>query len=680
MSKPPATPAPPIAVSSLDTEAVVRLAMRGARIGTWARNISDNVVEWSPELEEIFGLAPGTFGRTEEAFHQLMHPDDRPALAEAVERAIADRTDYVMEFRFLHASGEWRWMDGRGRATYDASGQPAQLYGVGMDITERKLAELTHARLAAIVESSADAIISKTLTGRITSWNDAAARLFGYTAEDMIGAQITRIIPDERLHEEDTILSKLQLGQRIEHFETVRKRKDGNLIDVSISISPIRDGRGIIIGASKIARDISGRKRTEEALREREALLRTIAAEREQLLASERVARSEAERLSRVKDEFLATLSHELRTPLNAIQGWATLLRHRELSSEDRVRGLETIERNVRAQAQIVNDLLDMSRIVSGKIHLEVQPIDLRDVVEAAIDVVRPSADAKRIRIRSLLDSSLGTIRGDPNRLQQVLWNLLTNAVKFTPPEGRIQVLLERVDSHVEITVSDNGMGIRPEFLPHVFDRFRQADPSTTRRHGGLGIGLSIVKNLVELHGGSVRVASAGENQGTMFVVSLPVVAVQVDETGAFQQFAGITEGPALDSLELPRLDGISVLIVDDEPDARQLVARILEEQGAKPLCAASAMQALEVLARESVDIVLSDIGMPDMNGYDLMRQIRTLKDPRIRRMPAIALTAYARSEDRQRSLLAGYQLHISKPVETRELIAGLASLLNISR
>ena len=663
-----------------DQEVALRLAMRGARIGTWARDVKSGVVEWSEELEEIFGLAAGTFARTEAAFRDRVHPQDRAGLEEAVIRAIADRMDFVTEFRFLHSGGEWRWMDGRGRATYHPDGTPAYLYGVGMDITERKQAELEHARLAAIVESSADAIISKTLQGRITTWNQAATTLFGYEAAEMIGEPLLRLIPTELHYEEDEILTKLRRGERIEHYETVRMTKDGRRIDVSLSVSPLRDARGVVIGASKIARDITDRKRTETALREREALLRSIAAEREQLLGSERAARAEAERLGHVKDEFLATLSHELRTPLNAIQGWATLLRQRELSPQDRERGLETIERNVRAQAQIVNDLLDMSRIISGKVHLDVQPIELRNVIEAAIDVVRPSADAKRIRIHTRLDSDIGTMRADPNRLQQVLWNLLTNAVKFTPSEGQIQVILERVDSHVEVTVTDTGLGIQPEFLPHVFDRFRQADASTTRRHGGLGIGLSIVKNLIELHGGSVRAASGGESRGSTFVVSLPIAAVWQEDTGTYQPRADTAPDHALDTLELPRLDDIAVLIVDDEPDARTLLARILEDRGARAVCAASVTEALEALEHERVDIVLSDIGMPDSNGYDLMRAIRALADPRKSRLPAIALTAYARSEDRQRSLQAGYQLHIAKPVEARELVAGLANLLHVTR
>jgi PAS domain S-box-containing protein len=554
-----------------------------------------------------------------------------------------------------------------------------RLYGVGMDITERKQAELARARLAAIIESSDDAIVSKQLTGHITSWNEGATRLFGYEAHEMIGQHISRIIPPELLHEEEQIISRLRQGLRIEHYETERVGKDGRRIPISLSVSPIRDTRGSIVGASKIARDNSERKRSEEALREREDQLRQVAVERAQLLEAERMARSEAERLSHVKDEFLATLSHELRTPLNAIQGWATLLRRHELSSADRERGLETIERNVRAQTQIVNDLLDMSRIVSGKIHLEMQPVDLATLIAAAIDVVRPSTEAKRIAIHTMLDPRVGVVRADPDRLQQVLWNILTNAVKFTPADGEIAVRLEKTDAHVEISVRDSGIGIPQEFVPHVFDRFRQADPSVARRHGGLGLGLSIVKTLVELHGGTVTVASPGRTLGATFTISLPTSTTSREGVGRERR----QERSGADTLEeriLPRLDGVAVLVVDDEPDARILMTRILEDSGARTVCATSAVEALDVLARERVDLLLSDIGMPGVNGYDLMRRIRALDAPHVRRIPAIALTAYARPEDRQRSLLAGYQMHVSKPVEARELIAGMASLLDVAR
>jgi PAS domain S-box-containing protein len=721
---------------------------------------------------------------------------------------------------------------------------------------ERATEELDRVRshLAAIVVSSEDAIASKDLDGVVTSWNEAAERLFGYTAAEMIGQPITRIIPAELLHQETMILGRLRAGERIERLETVRLRKDGERVEVSLTVSPVRDRSGVVVGAAKVAHDITARKRAERALadeahaletldrigkavaaqleldrvvqivtdaateitgaafgsffynvtkgkeesywlyalsgadrasfekfpmprstevfaptfrgdgvvrsadvrkdfrygrnspyfgmpeghlpvcsylavpvtshtgevlgglffghpepgifterserlvlgiaaqaaiaidnaglfqklRDREAELREAAVERERILESERAARSEAERLSHMKDEFLATLSHELRTPLNAIQGWAALLRQPNISAEDQQRGLETIERNVRAQGQIINDLLDMSRIISGKIHLEVQPMQLHQVIEGSLDVVRQTAVAKRVRMTSLLDSSIGRVRGDPNRLQQVLWNLLTNAVKFTPPGGRIHVVLERVNSHVEIVVEDTGIGIRAEFLPYVFERFRQGDATTTRRFGGLGLGLSIVKNLVELHGGSVRVKSPGENQGTTFVVALPVSHIHNDEGSRVNR--SMHAGDSLEAIELPRLDDISVLLVDDEPDGRALIARILEGRGARPTAVQSAEEALECLQRERFDILLSDVGMPHVDGYELIRRARMLDRARTNPLPAIAVTAYARSEDRQRSLLAGYQMHLAKPVEARELIAAIASLLHLSR
>ena len=315
---------------------------------------------------------------------------------------------------------------------------------------------------------------------------------------------------------------------------------------------------------------------------------------------------------------------------------------------------------------------------MSGKIHLDVQSMQLHEVIDNAIESIRQTAEARRIRIRRMLDSSIGWIRGDPNRLQQVLWNLLSNAVKFTPAGGSVQVVLERVNSHAEIVVEDTGVGIRAEFLPLVFERFRQGDASITRRHGGLGLGLSIVKTLVELHGGSVRVKSAGENQGSTFIVALPVSHVRAEETQPVTTPAQAATTP--ETLELPRLDGIEVLIVDDEQDGRALVARILEERGAKPTCASSGREALEYLRKRSFDVLLSDIGMPEMDGYELLRQVRRVDTGTRGPIPAIAITAYARAEDRQRSLLAGYQMHLSKPIEAGELVAGIASLLRLTR
>jgi PAS domain S-box-containing protein len=534
------------------------------------------------------------------------------------------------------------------------------------------------ALLAAIVTSSEDAIASKTLTGIVTSWNAAAERLFGFTSDEMVGQSIKRIIPPDLHYEEEEILAKLRRGERIQRYETTRVRKDGQKLEISLTISPIRDSKGRVIGAAKVAHDITLRKRNERELKEREDQLAKVAAEREFFLQSERVARSEAERLSRIKDEFLATLSHELRTPLNAIQGWARLLRERKSTGEDLERGLATIERNVRIQTQIVNDLLDMSRIISGKVHLEVQPLYLHEVVNNAIEAVRQSAIAKDIRILPMLDSRIGFVRGDASRLQQVIWNLLSNAIKFTPKGGRVQVVLERVNSHAEICVEDTGIGIRADFLPHVFDRFRQGDSTTTRRFGGLGLGLSIVKNLVELHGGTIRVRSPGENQGSTFIVDLPISYLRPDDREPTAEPA--TRSDTLQTVELPRLDDVRILVVEDEADGRALIARVLEDRGAKPTCASTADEALKALSQEQFDVLLSDIGMPDMDGFQLIRSVRSLDESRAGGpLPAIAITAYARPEDRQRSLLAGFHMHLSKPIEASELIASIAGLLHLS-
>ncbi len=643
-------------------------------------------------------------------------------------------------------------------------------------------------RLAAIVASSDDAIISKSLDGAIVTWNEAASRIFGYAAEEVIGKPITILIPPDRLYEEPNILARLRAGERVDHFETLRVHKDGSLVDVSLTISPIRNAAGQIVGASKIARDITQQKRAEDRLRATNQRFRFMAdsapvfiwmsdssksrvwfnrrwleftgrtldqevgfgwtqnvheddlakclqayakgfdarqpfrseyrvrradgmarwvieqatplfegpggtfsgyigsclditesrqlqAEREENLKAERVAREEAERVGRLKDEFLATVSHELRTPLNAILGWASLLRRLQPGSEDYTRGLETIERNARIQGQIIADLLDMSRIISGKVQLDVQATDLAEVINAALDAVKLSIEAKKLKLRVTLDSRAGRLRGDSGRLQQVIWNLLTNAVKFTPSGGRIDVVMERVNSHVEVSVEDSGIGIKPEFLAFAFDRFRQAEATTTRRFGGLGLGLSIVKHLVELHGGSVRVKSAGEGQGSTFIVALPISVVRSEESRPERAaFSDVDVG----RIELPSLSGARVLVVDDQPDARVLICRLIEEQGGRCVLVEGGADALKSLGEEDVNILISDIGMPELDGYELIRKVRALHDSRVRNIPAIALTAYARNDDRQRALLAGFQMHVSKPVESRELIAGVASLLNL--
>jgi signal transduction histidine kinase/PAS domain-containing protein/ActR/RegA family two-component response regulator len=396
-----------------------------------------------------------------------------------------------------------------------------------------------------------------------------------------------------------------------------------------------------------------------------------IAMDNARLYQTAQRERERAERETRMKDEFLATLSHELRTPLNAILGWAAILRDSK-DPKDILEALAVIERNARAQTRIIEDLLDMSRIISGKVRLDVQRVDLLQVIRAAIDSVDPTAAAKEIRITSVLDPLAGPVSGDPARLQQILWNLLTNAVKFTSRGGRIHVVLERVNSHLEVSVSDNGRGIAPEFLPHVFDRFRQADASSTREHGGLGLGLAIVKHLAELHGGAVRAKSAGLGHGATFCLILPLAAANhYSDTPRRHPKADDLDG-AID--ETPDLTGVRVLIVDDEADARHLVKSILTRAGVEAILASSAEEGLKCLQETKPDVLISDIGMPGEDGYAFIRNVRHLSEA-AKDTPAIALTAFARSEDRRRAIMAGFQMYIAKPIEPAELVAMIANL-----
>jgi PAS domain S-box-containing protein len=418
-----------------------------------------------------------------------------------------------------------------------------------------------------------------------------------------------------------------------------------------------RDGAPVAVRCLGTYLDVTERRESEER--------------RERVLQRERAARAEAERVIRMKDEFLATLSHELRTPLNAILGWSQLVRRRSVEGADLHGALEAIDRNAQAQARLVDDLLDMSRIVSGKIRLDVQPVEVPLVIQAALESIQPAADVKGIRLRASLEPQTRPVSGDPARLQQVIWNLLSNAVKFTPAGGRVDVALSAAESLIEITVRDTGVGIDPEFLPFIFERFRQQDSSPTRAHGGLGLGLSITKQLVELHGGAVHASSPGAGQGATFVVTLPAAqAWQVREpapvTSARAREARIAAGT-------PSLRGVEVMVVDDEADARQLIRHVLERAGATVHAVASAAEALDELCSRQVDVLVSDIGMPDVDGYGLIARVRELPHPGAS-LPAIALTAYARTEDREKALGAGYCAHITKPVDVDELIHAVAA------
>ncbi len=510
------------------------------------------------------------------------------------------------------------------------------------------------------------------LDGKFERANNRFLEILGYSTEELCTRTFLELTHPDDVPQTQVNVRRLLAGEVLDYsLEKRYLRKGGAIVWSLTTVTLLKDATGKPQTFIGVIDDITERKRTEDALRETADRLQVALSERESLLTAERAARSEAERVSVMKDEFLATLSHELRTPLNAIVGWSQLLAFGKTDAADLQKGLEAIQRNARAQAQLIEDLLDMSRIISGKVRLDVQWADLATVVDTAVDSLRPSADAKDIRLRKILDPHAGPVSGDPARLQQIVWNLLSNAIKFTPKGGKVDVVLQRVNSHLELTFHDSGIGIKPEFLPFVFERFRQADSSSTRSYGGLGLGLSIVKNLVELHGGTVSVESAGDGLGATFIVGLPLAPVRGNEK---REHPATRNASNLDDTKL-NLAGVKVLIVDDEPDARILIGRVLTYCQADVLMAASATEGLDQLRTYRPDVLVSDIGMPGMDGYQFIRNVRSLSAEQGGKTPAIALTAFARSEDRTRAMIAGYQVHISKPIEPQELAATVGSL-----
>jgi PAS domain S-box-containing protein len=552
--------------------------------------------------------------------------------------------------------------DGRELAI-DDSGAPirseaGELIGsvlVFRDVTEQRRTDMAKALLAEVIDSSLDAIITKDLQGVVTSWNAAAERMFGYSASEAIGQPVSAlIIPPDRRREEEMFLTRLRRGERIDHFETERVAKDGRIIQISVTVSPVRNRHGEVVGASKIGRDVTQRREAET--------------ERTRLLEAERAARERAEAASRAKDEFVAMISHEIRSPLNAILGWAQTLRQASLDVTATSRALESIERNARAQAQLLDDLLDISRAIAGKLRIDPRPIDIQRSLDAALESIRPAAKAKSITIDVHRDPRKTIVTADSDRLQQVFWNLLSNAVKFTPKHGHIAVTVQRLSSHLEVKIRDSGIGIPETFLPHLFERFEQADTTTVRRHSGLGLGLAIARHLIELHGGSISATSAGQGQGATFSVALPVRVIQED----VDELATTT---SIETLAMRAvLDGLRVIIVDDELETRELLATVLEARGAEVRACASAADALDVIQEWNPEVLVSDIGMPEEDGYSLIAKVRRLPSDH-RNVPAVALTAYARADDRMRALTVGFQMHVPKPVEVAELVLVVANL-----
>jgi PAS domain S-box-containing protein len=545
---------------------------------------------------------------------------------------------------------------------------------VTRDLTQRRDHEedlrRSEERFRLLIESVAEyAIFILDPNGLVATWNSGAQRIKGYTAAEIIGQHFSVFYP-EQAKESRWPEHELQVAAEKGSFNDIgwRVRKDGTTFWANVTITALRDDAGKLLGYAKITRDLTEAKRVEA--------IENVNQQREEMLEAERSARMTAQRATRLKDEFLATLSHELRTPLSAILGWTQLLLRGATPKgpEEQKRAIEVIDRNARAQVQLIDDLLDLSRIMTGKLRLDLHQVSFSSVVESAVDSAKPAAEAKGIRLKAILGAGQDIVSADSARLQQVVWNLLTNAIKFTPKGGQVQVLVQRVNSHLELSVSDTGIGISPNYLPHVFDRFSQKDTSTTRAFGGLGLGLAICKQLVELHGGVITAVSEGEGKGATFSVHLPLSIVQLNEQSAPRIHPTAETQPG-EMLSLPRLDGVHVFAVDDEPDARDLLRTVLEDQGANVTSFASAEDALTALKTVKPTIIVCDVGMPKMDGYQLIRKLRA-EESRSERIPALALTAFARAEDRKRSLIAGYQAHLAKPFDVGELILVVADLV----
>ena len=558
-------------------------------------------------------------------------------------------------------------------ALRDRGGDLLGFAKVTRDLTQRRQHEesvrQSEERFRLLVEGVTDyAIFMLDVNGHVATWNGGAARIKGYRADEIIGQHFRKFYPQD-IAESGWPEHELRVAAAEGRFvdEGWRVRKDGSKFWAHVTITALRDEAGRLRGFAKLTRDLTERKRTEA--------LEASGAERDRLLEAERGARMLAQRTARMKDEFLATLSHELRTPLNAILGWTQLIRKDAIARPDDLqRGMEVIERNARAQVRLIDDLLDLSRIMSGRFRLDVQQVSLAEIVRGALDSIEPAAQTKGVRLESVLDPRSVIVSADPARLQQVFWNLLSNAVKFTPKGGKVQVLLQRVNSHIEFSVTDTGIGIPAGFLPHVFERFSQKDSSTHREYGGLGLGLAISKQLVDLHGGSIHAKSRGEGHGATFVVVLPLIMLGKETDRSARVHPGAAEDLS-EAVPVPKLDGVSALVVDDEADARELIQRVLEKQGASVTLAGSAEEALQMLETYRPDVLISDIGMPGMDGYQFMKRMRAGETSQ-RRTPALALTAFARADDRKHAILAGYQAHLSKPFDMAELAIVVAGLV----
>ena len=784
-----------IEVSLRESEERLRLALDASQMGLWDWNIVTNQVIWSENHEVLFGLLPGSFEGTYEAFLKCVYREDRQSVMQVIAHALRQKTDYNNEYRIVRLDQSVHWISAKGKFIYDDQGQAVRMIGVCMETTVCKQAEESTRELTtqvqeqanilnAILTASVDHIYIFNRRGCYQYVSRDGATLLGLKPQDIIGKTLQELdLPTDLVEQVDNQRQAvMKTGQPIKD-ECEYLTADG-VHYYEYILTALRNSNQTIEGVISVYHDITEHKRAEKSLRESEARFRRLfesnligvafwnvdgfiidandaflqlagytrdqfatldrinwreltsveykdlddrallevqttgvsriyekeylhrngkrvpivlgiallndskdncvafvlditdrkSAEKEcdRLLEREKTARQQAEIANKIKNEFLGVLSHELRTPLNSVLGWSKMLRTRKFDEKTTNHALETIERNAKLQTQLIEDLLDVSHILQGKLNLNICPVSLVMVVEAALKTVQLAAQAKSIQIQTIFAPTLGQVIGDPNRLQQVVWNLLSNAVKFTPTGGRVEIRLMEAANQAQIQVSDTGKGISPDFLSYVFDYFRQADGTTTRTFGGLGLGLAIVRKVVEMHGGKVQAESPGEGSGATFTVELPLLVRSED--------VRYEENQSLDSEpESSLLSNTQVLVVDDEPDIRDLITFILQDYGVEVTAVSSAQEALQALSESIPDVLISDIGMPKTDGYMLMREVRARSPQQGGRVPAIALTAYAGEMNQQQALAAGFQIHISKPVDPDALVKAIADLIEPS-
>ncbi|CAE6842521.1 Sensor histidine kinase RcsC [Paraburkholderia aspalathi] len=611
---------------------VLSLAMRGARMGAWSHEPKSGKFWWSRELEALAGYAEGRFAKIPGGFFELIHPGDLIALNEAVDHAVKSGDDYVAEFRFLHASGDWCWMEGRGRATYNSHGEPLMIYGLGIDVTERKEAQTVLLRQAAIFEHLSDAIVITDLRGNITDFNVGGERMLGYRMREILGKPISMFHPPE-----DALRIRREAFAGLAADGTWRSeltfmRRDGSRGVCETVVKPLANARGDIYGAVSVSRDITGRRRAEQQLQR---------------------LNLELSKADRRKDEFLATLAHELRNPLAPMRNVLEILRLKEFADPQLSWSRDVFDRQLQHMTHLVDDLLEVSRITQGKLELRKQRLELARAMQSAMEAAQPTVQASAHHLSMTLPREPLYLDADPTRLSQMILNLLNNAAKYTPPGGSISLAAEREGDEAVIVVRDSGIGIPREHLDSVFEMFSQLAPALERSQGGLGIGLALVRGLAELHGGTVAAFSSGPGSGSEFVIRLPLSKATPQQS---------ENAP----VEMPRTAGLRVVIVDDNADAADSLAMVLELEGHEVRTAGDGIAGLELIGEFAPQAVILDIGLPRLNGYELARRIR--HDHHDAGILLIAVTGWGQQQDKQTAEEAGFDHHFTKPVDPREL------------